>query len=178
MVSAKFLLIVGAVAIAQINAKPAESSDWSLPFEKSFQDIAKQIKDVVTGSNTELIEAAKTNLNKFQDQFRSGLASLSDTIEKKTGESEVLKDAVKQWKKAVDTYNHSVPADLTADKLNEKYEKTLKYIKEQANDVYKKAQGNSEVEKDIRDFTKKQLDYLIDNLKTVQTKVAAATKTN
>lgn len=86
-----------------------------------------------------------------------------------------MKEATKQWEKAVETYSKNVPEDLSVKKLNERYESTLKYITQHATEISNKVKGNGDVEKEIREFTKKQIDSLMDNLKTVQVSKAMNT---
>lgn len=49
----------------------------------------------------------------------------------------------------------------------------MKHIAQQATSITKKSNGNSEVENNIREFTKKQIDSLVDNLKAVQVSEAS-----
>jgi len=80
----------------------------------------------------------------------------------------MVKEATKQWQTTVDTYSKNVSNELNLQKMNERFESTLKYITQHATELSKKAQGNLEVDKEIREFTKKQIDALLDQVKTIQ----------
>lgn len=80
----------------------------------------------------------------------------------------MVKEATKKWHSAVETYSKKLPEELNVKKVNEQFEETLKYITQNATELSKKAQGNTEVEKDIKDFTKKQIDSLLEQVKSVQ----------
>lgn len=82
--------------------------------------------------------------------------------------SKVVKEATKKWQEAVDTYSKNLPEDLTAANLGEKYEKSLKYITDHATELAKKADGNKEMEKEIIEFTKTQIDNLLAQVQTVK----------
>lgn len=80
----------------------------------------------------------------------------------------MVKEATKQWQSAVDTYGKNISNELSVQKLNEKFETTLKYITQNATELSKKAQGNLEVDKEIREFTKKQIDALMEQVRSIQ----------
>lgn len=80
----------------------------------------------------------------------------------------MVKEATKQWQTAVDTYGKNITDELNVQKLNEKFEATLKYITQNATELSKKAQGNLEVDKEIREFTKKQIDGLMEQVRSIQ----------
>lgn len=80
----------------------------------------------------------------------------------------MVKEATKQWHQAVETYSKNIPEEFNVKKVNEKFEETLKYITQHATDLSKKAQGNMEVDKEIKDFTKKQVDALMEQVKSFQ----------
>lgn len=52
--------------------------------------------------------------------------------------------------------------------MNEKFDQTLKIITQSATELSKKAQGNTEIEKEIREFTKKQIDSFMEQVKSIQ----------
>lgn len=64
-----------------------------------------------------------------------------------------------------------MPKEVSLKDFNEKAEQALKYIVEHATEVTKKAQGNTEIEKEIREFTKKNIDFLMDQAKSVQVSI-------
>lgn len=57
---------------------------------------------------------------------------------------------------------------LNMQKMNEKFDQTLKIITQSATELSKKAQGNTEIEKEIKEFTKKQIDAFLEQVKSVQ----------
>ncbi|MCP6508388.1 hypothetical protein NL478_26865, partial [Klebsiella pneumoniae] len=81
----------------------------------------------------------KTGLNTFVDNFKSELSTLSKTLDGKAGVSDMVKEATKQWQSAVDTYGKNISNELSVQKLNEKFETTLKYITQNATELSKKA---------------------------------------
>lgn len=92
-------------------------------------------------------------------------------FEGKAGATDVVKEATKQWQAAIDTYTKNLPKEVSLKDFNEKAEQALKYIVEHATEVTKKAQGNTEIEKEIREFTKKNIDFLMEQAKTVQVSI-------
>lgn len=84
--------------------------------------------------------------------------------------SDIVKEATKQWQSAVETYGKGISNELNVQKLNERFETTLKYITQNATELSKKAQGNMEIDKEIREFTKRQIDALMEQVKSVQVK--------
>lgn len=89
-------------------------------------------------------------------------------MEGKAGASDLIKEATKQWQSTVETYSKNVFADFNVQKFNEKLESTMKYITQNATELSKKAQGNTEIEKEIGEFTKKQIEALTEQVKTIQ----------
>lgn len=84
------------------------------------------------------------------------------------GVSKVVKEAAKKWEEAVNTYSKNLPEDLNPGNLAEKYEKSLKYITDHATELAKKADGNKDLEKEIIEFTKTQIDNLMTQVQTVK----------
>lgn len=80
----------------------------------------------------------------------------------------MVKEATKQWHTAVENYSKNIPEEFNAKKINEKFEETLKYITQNATELSKKAQGNTEVDKEIQAFTKKQIDAILEQVKSIQ----------
>ncbi|VVC34145.1 Hypothetical protein CINCED_3A010052 [Cinara cedri] len=168
MVAYKALLAVAiAMSVAQINARPTETK-WTEPFESALKNLTTSISGVLGENGQKATDLAKNNYNEFVNNFKSGLASLSKTFEGKTGVSDVVKEATKQWESAVDKYSKNLPQDLTPAKLTEKFEKSLKYITDNATELSNKAKGNSETEKEIREFTKKQIDSLFKHVEDLK----------
>lgn len=90
-------------------------------------------------------------------------------FDSKAGVSDMVKEATKQWQTTVAAYSKNLPEEFTnVQKFNEKFESTLKEIIQNATELSKKAQGNTEVEKEIREFTKKQIDSLMEQAKSIQ----------
>jgi len=164
-----FAAALVSVALVQINGRPADS-DWAAPFEAALKNLTSKFTEVV-GDPTEYTNIAKNGLNTFADNLKSDLSTLSKTFEGKAGVSDVVKEATKQWQSAVDSASKNLPEELTnVQKFNEKFESTLKSITQNATELSKKAQGNMEVDKEIRDFTKKQIDALMEQVKSIQSK--------
>lgn len=92
-------------------------------------------------------------------------------FEGKAGATDVLKEATKQWQSAIETYTKNLPKEVSLKDFNDKTEQALKYIIEHATEVTKKAQGNTEIEKEIKEFTKKQIDFLMEQVKAVQVSI-------
>lgn len=90
-------------------------------------------------------------------------------LEGKTGVTDVVKDGVKQWQAAVEKYSKKTPEGLfDVKRYNEEFENALKYVAQTATDLSKKAGGNTEIEKTIKEFTKGQIDGLMDQVKTIR----------
>jgi len=89
-------------------------------------------------------------------------------FEGKTGVTDVFKESTKHFQTTIDNYIKTLPKDLSLKDFNEKTEQALKYLVEHGTEITKKAQGNAEVEKQIKDFVKKNLDSLIETTKAVQ----------
>ncbi|XP_025193914.1 uncharacterized protein LOC112593635 [Melanaphis sacchari] len=179
MVACKVILAIAVVFLAatQINGKPSTNPDteWSIPFEEALKNITKKMSDVVS-DNSEYTTAAKNSLNNFVEGFKSELAVLSKSFEGKAGVSDVVKEATKQWQSAVDTYTKNLPKELSLKDFNEKSEQALKYIVEHATNISKKAQGNTDIEKEVKEFTKKNIDLLIEQVKSVEAKIIEGKK--
>jgi len=177
MVACKVILAIAVVfvAVVQISGKPATDTEWGIPFEEALKNITKKIGEVV-GDNSEYTAAAKNGLNTFVDGFKSELAVLSKSFEGKAGVTDVVKEATKQWQTTIDTYTKNLPKEVSLKDFNEKTEQALKYIVEHATEITKKAQGNTDIEKEIREFTKKNIDFLMEQAKSVQAKIADVKK--
>lgn len=93
---------------------------------------------------------------------------MSVQLESKPGVSELIKNATNQYQSAVETLNKNLPVDLTPQKLAEKFQETQKTITSNANELWKKAQGNTDLENEIKGFTKKQLDALTEQFQSYQ----------
>jgi len=52
--------------------------------------------------------------------------------------------------------------------FTEKSEQALKYMVEHGTEITKKAQGNTEIEKQIKEFIKKNIDNLMEQTKALQ----------
>jgi len=177
MVTCKVFFAVALVSVAflQINAKPLEVDDWAAPFEAALKNMTSKFTELI-GENSEYTNMVKNGFNTFAENFKNDLSTFSKTLEGKAGVSDMVKEATKQWQTAVETYSKNVPAELNVQKLNEKFESTLKYITQHATELSKKAQGNLEVDKEIREFTKKQIDNLMEQVKSIQAKFTAEKK--
>ncbi|XP_027847470.2 uncharacterized protein LOC114127436 [Aphis gossypii] len=177
MVDCRVFLAVAVVfvAVAQISGRPGTDTEWGIPFEEALKNITKKMADVV-GDNSEYTTAAKNGLNTFVEGFKSELAVLSKSFEGKAGATDLVKEATKQWQTAIDTYTKNLPKEVSLKDFNEKAEQALKYIVEHATEVTKKAQGNTEIEKEIREFTKKNIDFLMEQAKAVEAKIADVKK--
>jgi len=177
MVACKVILAIAVVfvAVVQINGRPGSDTDWSIPFEEALKNMTKKIGEAV-GDNSEYTAAAKNSLNTFVDGFKSELAVLSKSFEGKAGVNDIVKEATKQWQTTVDTYTKNLPKEVSLKDFNEKAEQALKYIVEHATEITKKAQGNTDIEKEIKEFTKKHIDLLTEHVKNVYTKVTDVKK--
>jgi len=89
-------------------------------------------------------------------------------FEGKASVSDVFKESTKQFQTVVDTYVKNLPKDFTLKDFTEKSEQALKHLVEHGTEITKKAQGNAELEKQIKDFIKKNIDTLIDQTKSLQ----------
>lgn len=89
-------------------------------------------------------------------------------FETKSGVPDELKEATKKWQTDVETYSKSLPESLSPEKFTEKFQKSLNYITEQSTNLWKKAQGNPEFEKDIQDFTKTHIGALLAKVESVK----------
>lgn len=61
-----------------------------------------------------------------------------------------------------------MPKEISLKDFNEKAEQALKHMVEYGTEITKKAQGNTEVEKQIKDFIKKNIDVLMEQTKNIQ----------
>jgi len=52
--------------------------------------------------------------------------------------------------------------------FTEKSEQALKYLVEHGTEITKKAQGNTEIEKQIKEFIKKNIENLMEQTKSIQ----------
>ncbi|MDK3205726.1 hypothetical protein, partial [Escherichia coli] len=151
MVANKMFLAVAAVAavaLVQVNARPADT-DWAIPFENALKNITSSFTAAIEHP-ADFANLAKNSLNTFSESMKNDLTNLYKTFDSKTGVSDMVKDATKQWQTTVDTYSKNLPEEFTnVQKFNEKFESTLKGIIQNATDLSKKAQGNTEVEKQI-----------------------------
>ncbi|VVC34146.1 Hypothetical protein CINCED_3A002948 [Cinara cedri] len=171
MVSYKAVLAVALVmSVAQINGRPADT-DWAKPFETTLKNITSSIDALVGADGHKYTDVAKNSFTEFVNGFNSELSTLSKTFESKAGVSDVVKEATKQWQTAVDTYTKNIPQDLSPTKLTENYENALKQITEKATELSKKAQGNSDIEKELREFTKGQIDALLKQVESIKSKL-------
>ncbi|XP_022160272.1 uncharacterized protein LOC111026481 [Myzus persicae] len=177
MVACKLILAVAFVfvAVVQIQSRPGADTEWSIPFEDELKNMSKQISSFV-GDNAEYQTAAKNGLNTFVEGFKGELGLFTKSFDGKTGVSDLFKDSTKQFQTTIDNFVKTLPKDLTLKDFNEKTEQALKYMVEHGTEITKKAQGNTEVEKQIKDFIKKNIDSLLETTKAVQAKITEAKK--
>ncbi|XP_050540347.1 uncharacterized protein LOC126904983 [Daktulosphaira vitifoliae] len=166
-----FFFVILTMGVIQINAISVEN-DWVIQTENTMNDLTKKIKESMDNSNTEFIESAKKKLSTYYEQFKSGLTEFTDKIEKKASSSDAVKEAVKQWRSGFESYNRAPPTKLTIEKISDKYINVARYIKEKSSDLSKNAQGNAEIDEEIKMFTQKQLNDLIENLKSVESQIS------
>ncbi|CAI6350614.1 unnamed protein product [Macrosiphum euphorbiae] len=177
MVACKVILAVAVVAVAVVQGRPGAETDWSAPFFDEFKSMASNITNFVNLDNTaEYTTAAKNNLIAFTESLKSEAAAFSKSFEGKSSVSDLFKESTKQFQTVVDTYAKNLPKDLTMKDFTEKSEQALKHMVEHGNEIYKKAQGNAEIEKQIKEFIKKNIDNLMEQTKSIQAKLAEVKK--
>lgn len=90
-------------------------------------------------------------------------------MEGKTGVSDFVKDSVKQLNENAEDYSKKFPKELTnVNKYNEIIEYGLKAIGQTATDLSKKAQGNTEAVKTLREFTVTLVENFMNQAKSIK----------
>ncbi|KAL5240165.1 hypothetical protein ACI65C_007575 [Semiaphis heraclei] len=178
MVACKVIVAIAVVfvAVVQIQGRPGTDTEWSIPFEEELKNMTKQIANYVNVDNSEYATAAKNNLNTFVDSFKSELAVFTKSFEGKTSVSDMFKESTKQFQTTFDNYVKNMPKEISLKDFNEKAEQALKHMVEYGTEITKKAQGNTEVEKQIKDFIKKNIDVLMEQTKNIQAKITDGKK--
>ncbi|XP_016663643.1 uncharacterized protein LOC100570731 isoform X2 [Acyrthosiphon pisum] len=92
-------------------------------------------------------------------------------FEGKSTVSDLIMESSKQFQTAMDTYAKTWPMELFSDDLNEKSEQ-LRHMVEHVNVITERARGNTEIEKQFREFTKKNIEMLMEQTKSFQAKIA------
>ncbi|KAL4113443.1 hypothetical protein QTP88_017062 [Uroleucon formosanum] len=171
MVACKVILAVAVVfvAVVQIQGRPSNEISWAAPIFDEFKSMANNITNLVGLDNTaDYTTAAKNNLNAFAEGLKNEAAAFSKSFEGKSSVSDLFKESTKQFQTVVDTYVKNLPKDITMKDFTEKSEQALKYMVEYGTEITKKAQGNTETEKQIKDFIKKHIENLMEQTKSIQ----------
>ncbi|KAL4113444.1 hypothetical protein QTP88_017062 [Uroleucon formosanum] len=167
MVACKVILAVAVVfvAVVQIQGRPSNEISWAAPIFDEFKSMANNITNLVGLDNTaDYTTAAKNNLNAFAEGLKNEAAAFSKS------------ESTKQFQTVVDTYVKNLPKDITMKDFTEKSEQALKYMVEYGTEITKKAQGNTETEKQIKDFIKKHIENLMEQTKSIQAKIIEVKK--
>ncbi|NP_001155917.1 uncharacterized protein LOC100158873 precursor [Acyrthosiphon pisum] len=177
MVACKVILAVAVVFVAAVQGRPGGEPEWAAPIFAELKSVSDNITNLVGLDNAgEYATAAKNNLNAFAESLKTEAAVFSKSFEGKASASDVFKESTKNFQAVVDTYIKNLPKDLTLKDFTEKSEQALKYMVEHGTEITKKAQGNTETEKEIKEFFKKQIENLIGQGKAIQAKIAEAKK--
>ncbi|XP_003247670.1 uncharacterized protein LOC100570731 isoform X1 [Acyrthosiphon pisum] len=115
--------------------------------------------------------SVQNSLKAFADGLKSEFESLSKSFEGKSTVSDLIMESSKQFQTAMDTYAKTWPMELFSDDLNEKSEQ-LRHMVEHVNVITERARGNTEIEKQFREFTKKNIEMLMEQTKSFQAKIA------